>query len=64
VFVNSQYRINDNVDWYAFANYGERDTSAAATWRTALTTPFDPPTRSCAAVPRRLPAAGEQHVDG
>ena len=36
VFVNSQYRINDNVDWYAFANYGQRDTSAAATWRTAL----------------------------
>jgi iron complex outermembrane receptor protein len=36
VFLNSQYRINDNVDWYAFANYGQRDTSAAATWRTAL----------------------------
>ncbi|HWJ95864.1 MAG TPA: TonB-dependent receptor [Telluria sp.] len=35
VFVNSQYRINDNVDWYAFANYGQRYTSAAATWRTA-----------------------------
>jgi iron complex outermembrane receptor protein len=36
VFVNSQYRINDDIDWYAFANYGERKTSAAATWRTAL----------------------------
>jgi iron complex outermembrane receptor protein len=36
VFVNSQYRINDDIDWYAFANYGQRDTSAAATWRTAL----------------------------
>jgi iron complex outermembrane receptor protein len=35
VFVNSQYQISDAVDWYAFANYGERDTSAAATWRTA-----------------------------
>lgn len=35
VFVNSQYRINDSIDWYAFANYGERYTSAAATWRTA-----------------------------
>jgi iron complex outermembrane receptor protein len=35
LFVNSQYRINDSIDWYAFANYGERTTSAAATWRTA-----------------------------
>src|SRR5476649_2569807 len=33
VFVNSQYRINDDIDWYAFANYGQRNTSAAATWR-------------------------------
>jgi iron complex outermembrane receptor protein len=36
VFVNSQYRVSDDIDWYAFANYGERKTSAAATWRTAL----------------------------
>ncbi|APA67168.1 TonB-dependent receptor plug domain-containing protein [Janthinobacterium sp. 1_2014MBL_MicDiv] len=36
VFINSEYRINDNLDWYAFGNYGKRDTSAAATWRTAL----------------------------
>ncbi|MGK5018985.1 TonB-dependent receptor plug domain-containing protein [Janthinobacterium sp. LB2P10] len=36
VFINSEYHINDNVDWYAFGNYGVRDTSAAATWRTAL----------------------------
>ncbi|WP_332853102.1 TonB-dependent receptor plug domain-containing protein [Duganella sp. S19_KUP01_CR8] len=36
VFVNGQYRINDDIDWYAFANYGQRNTSAAATWRTAL----------------------------
>ena len=36
VFINSEYHINDNVDWYAFGNYGKRDTSAAATWRTAL----------------------------
>jgi iron complex outermembrane receptor protein len=35
VFLNSQYRINDNIDWYAFANYGTRYTSAAANWRTA-----------------------------
>jgi iron complex outermembrane receptor protein len=35
LFVNSQYRINDDIDWYAFANYGHRTTSAAATWRTA-----------------------------
>ena len=34
LFVNGQYRVNDNIDWYAFANYGQRDTSAAATWRT------------------------------
>jgi iron complex outermembrane receptor protein len=37
LFVNSQYRINDNVDWYAFANYGERKTASAATFRTAYT---------------------------
>ena len=36
VFINSQYTINDDIEWYAFANYGQRDTSAAATWRTAL----------------------------
>ncbi|MYM35342.1 TonB-dependent receptor [Duganella sp. FT94W] len=36
LFVNSQYRVNDDIDWYAFANYGQRATSAAATWRTAL----------------------------
>src|SRR5450830_1177556 len=36
IFLNSEYHINDNVDWYAFGNYGKRDTSAAATWRTAL----------------------------
>jgi len=36
VFVNSQYSINDDIDWYAFAAYGQRATSAAATWRTAL----------------------------
>ncbi|WP_323141795.1 TonB-dependent receptor plug domain-containing protein [Massilia phyllosphaerae] len=34
LFLNSQYSINDNIDWYAFANYGERKTSAAATYRT------------------------------
>jgi iron complex outermembrane receptor protein len=42
LFVNSQYTLNDKLDWYAFANYGERKTSSAATWRTAFTTPFDP----------------------
>jgi iron complex outermembrane receptor protein len=36
VFVNSQVTINDDLEWYAFAAYGQRDTSAAATWRTAL----------------------------
>jgi iron complex outermembrane receptor protein len=36
LFLNSEYRINDDIDWYAFANYGQRDTSAAATWRTAF----------------------------
>ncbi|RZT08940.1 iron complex outermembrane recepter protein [Duganella sp. CF402] len=33
LFLNSQYRVSDDIDWYAFANYGQRDTSAAATWR-------------------------------
>ena len=47
IFINSEYRINDNIDWYAFGNYGKRDTSAAATWRTAyngtaLRTPLFP----------------------
>jgi len=37
LFANSQYRINENLDWYAFANYGERKTSSAATFRTAFT---------------------------
>ncbi|WP_332877384.1 TonB-dependent receptor plug domain-containing protein [Massilia sp. S19_KUP03_FR1] len=37
LFVNSQYRINDAIDWYAFANYGERKTSSAANFRTAYT---------------------------
>ncbi|MFS2004362.1 TonB-dependent receptor plug domain-containing protein [Duganella sp. CT11-25] len=44
LFVNSQYRIDDDIDWYAFANYGRRDTSAAATWRTALVAVNVPPT--------------------
>jgi len=34
LFLNTQYNINENLDWYAFANYGERKTSAAATFRT------------------------------
>ena len=37
LFVNSEVRLNDDVDWYAFASYGERDTSSAATFRTAFT---------------------------
>jgi iron complex outermembrane receptor protein len=37
LFVNSQIRLNDDIDWYAFANYGERKTSSAATFRTAYT---------------------------
>ncbi|MDQ2820157.1 MAG: TonB-dependent receptor [Pseudomonadota bacterium] len=37
LFVNSQFKINDDIDWYAFANYGERKTSSAATFRTAYT---------------------------
>ncbi|WP_317203158.1 TonB-dependent receptor [Janthinobacterium sp.] len=36
VFLNSQYRLTDDIDWYAFANYSQRDTSAAATWRPAF----------------------------
>ena len=37
LFVNSQVRLNENIDWYGFANYGERKTSSAATFRTAYT---------------------------
>jgi iron complex outermembrane receptor protein len=42
LFVNSQYTLGDNVDWYAFANYGERKTSSAATWRLAGRSPLYP----------------------
>jgi len=42
LFVNGQYSLTDDIDWYAFANYGERKTSSAANWRTAYTTPFNP----------------------
>ncbi|MBA5605459.1 TonB-dependent receptor [Duganella sp. FT3S] len=42
VFVNSQATINDDLEWYAFANYGQRDTSAAATWRTFGRSPIYP----------------------
>jgi iron complex outermembrane receptor protein len=42
LFVNSQYRVSDSVDWYAFANYGRRETEAAATWRTSGRTPLFP----------------------
>ncbi|MBP1208128.1 iron complex outermembrane receptor protein [Duganella sp. 1411] len=34
LLANGQYRVTDDIDWYAFASYGERKTSAAATWRT------------------------------
>ena len=37
VFVNSQLKVSDAIDWYAFANYGERKTSSAAAFRTAYT---------------------------
>jgi iron complex outermembrane receptor protein len=36
VFINSEYHLSDNVDWYAFGGYGQRDTSAGATWRAGL----------------------------
>ncbi|WP_338766021.1 TonB-dependent receptor [Massilia sp. METH4] len=36
VFFNTQYQLGENTDFYAFGQYGERDTEAAATWRTAL----------------------------
>ncbi|WP_036167239.1 TonB-dependent siderophore receptor [Massilia sp. 9096] len=35
LFLNGQYDINDNVQWYAFGNYGKRTTSDAATFRAA-----------------------------
>ncbi|MFC5547009.1 TonB-dependent receptor plug domain-containing protein [Massilia aerilata] len=42
LFLNSQVNINENLDWYAFANYGERRTSSAATWRLAGRSPLYP----------------------
>lgn len=46
-FFNSQYSLTDDVEFYSFGNYSERNTSAAATWRTAykngaLQTPIFP----------------------
>jgi iron complex outermembrane receptor protein len=35
VFLNSQIQLNDNLEWYGFANYSQRSTAAAATFRTA-----------------------------
>jgi iron complex outermembrane receptor protein len=42
LFVNGQYALSDSIDWYAFANYGERKTSSAATWRLAGRSPLYP----------------------
>ena len=36
VFINSEYHLSDNLNWYAFGGYGQRDTSAGATWRAGL----------------------------
>ncbi|MGK5054587.1 TonB-dependent receptor plug domain-containing protein [Janthinobacterium sp. RB2P8] len=36
VFISSEYHLSDNLDWYAFGGYGQRDTSAGATWRAGL----------------------------
>jgi iron complex outermembrane receptor protein len=33
---NLQYQLGETTDFYAFGQYGVRDTQAAATWRTAL----------------------------
>jgi iron complex outermembrane receptor protein len=35
IFFNAQVRLDESTDWYAFGGYAQRDTSAAATWRTA-----------------------------
>ena len=37
IFLNGQYSLTDNIDWYAFGNYGQRTTQDAATFRTAYT---------------------------
>ncbi|MES2077097.1 MAG: TonB-dependent receptor [Pseudomonadota bacterium] len=50
-FANAQYRVNDDIDFYAFGNYGQRNTSAAATWRTALI-PVVPTTNPVTYTPR------------
>jgi iron complex outermembrane receptor protein len=42
VFFNTQYQLGENTDFYAFGQYGVRDTEAAATWRTALVAVQDP----------------------
>ncbi len=61
LFVNSQVKVNDAVDWYAFASYGERETSSAATFRTAYTDNNRTALRS-QPVPGGLPAAARQHL--
>jgi len=42
VFFNTQYQVGENTDFYAFGQYGERDTEAAATWRSFGRSPLFP----------------------
>jgi iron complex outermembrane receptor protein len=67
LFLNSQYRVSDDIDWYAFANYGQRTPrppppgaasaarrfirKASCRWRTA-SRPTPRWSPACAAKPR------------
>ncbi|WBS01846.1 TonB-dependent receptor [Pseudoduganella sp. SL102] len=42
VFFNTQYQLGENADFHALGQYGEGDSEAAATWRTALVAVQDP----------------------
>jgi iron complex outermembrane receptor protein len=72
LFFNSQLSLSEEVDLYAFGTLSERNTSAAATWRTAfnggvLRTPIFPdgflPLENSSSVDRAL-VFGVRGIDG
>jgi iron complex outermembrane receptor protein len=67
LFVNGQLQLNDAIEWYAFGNYSQRSTNAAATWRTAYTSvpvAGQPPKVRSAVFPEGfLPLQNSQSLD-
>jgi iron complex outermembrane receptor protein len=63
IFLNSQVTLNDNLEWYGFANYSERKTSAAATFRTAYTSDAKTTLRSSIFPEGFLPFENSESLD-